>query len=240
MKVQLILVIVLNKIIKSVVILFFMLSSIVLSGCSSIKWKEEIQLENGPALWFNRSAIGLEKMPDGQMRAKEMTLDLVYPLKALKAPVFKTSHIPVLIDYQEQVLYLGSDKERSKRLLNLYKRIDQTWTIVVAFQSCQAWREAGSPTLPYMAYQIKNYIKDGGDFSKGEYDINRFFDIVNGDKWKPIFLDKALIGRKSNILTFPKLEEEITLVTLPEKEKRELSKEKRYQIIQEVSDLNCD
>ncbi len=205
-----------------------------------ISWKEEIQLENGPALWFNRSATGLEKAQDGQMRAKEMTLDLVYPLKALKAPVFKTPHIPVLIDYQEQVFHPKEEERRSKKLIISYRKIDQTWTMVVAVQTCQAWREAGSPKLPYIAYQISNHLERGGNSSEfGEYDIRSYYTIINGEKWEQIPLDKNLIGRKANILSFPKTEREFELITLPEKQKRAMPKELRYQTILNHNDLKC-
>lgn len=203
-----------------------------------ITWKEEIQLENGPALWFNRSAKGIEKTQDGQMRAKEMTLDLVYPLKALKAPVFKTQHIPVLIDYQEQVPYRELPP---KQLIISYRKIDQTWTMVVAVQTCQAWREAGSPKLPYIAYQISNHLERGGNSSEfGEYNIRSYYTIINGEKWEQIPLDKNLIGRKANILSFPKTEREFELITLPEKQKRAMPKELRYQTILNHNDLKCD
>ena len=79
-----------------------------------------------------------------------------------------------------------------------YDAARNEWLIVATFYTCQGWTDLGKPKLPYVQYRVAE---------KGE--------------WRAVPLESELYGRKANMLTGVRSGGEPSLVTVPDKTKRD-------------------
>jgi hypothetical protein len=84
----------------------------------------------------------------------------------------------------------------------------KSWSMVATYYYCETWYALGRPIPPYIEYQS-----------------------VQGSPWKRVPLEERLIGREANLLTGPRTDGEPDLVTIADKEFRERSSGRMYQLV---------
>jgi hypothetical protein len=119
-------------------ILLTVVLTLFLTACGKIAWKEQVQLDSGEVVLFDRTAkaksMGEWGGPGG-WSASEMTLDIDKSVANLQIPQWRFPFVPILIDRDP------ATKE---------------WFVVATFYDCQSWYGLGRPKLPYVEYQIRN------------------------------------------------------------------------------------
>lgn len=113
------------------------------ASCSrmSQSWKEEVRLSDGRLIVVKRTAKGT-MLRDMAMRPTgwepgETTVRIPHTDGDVKPPVWRSSLIPVVMDYD---------------------RASSTWSVVATYLFCSAWYDMGRPALPYV-----QYISVGGE-----------------------------------------------------------------------------
>jgi len=97
-----------------------------------------------------------------------------------------------------------------------YDQVKNEWLIVATFVTCQAWFDLGRPKLPYVQYRVAE---------KGE--------------WRVVPLESELYGRKANMLTGVRSGGEPSLVTVPDKTKRDRGASEEYRKVVDKWHGNC-
>ena len=114
---------------------------IALSGCGevSLKWSEEIQLEDGQVVVAERTAQGKKYSELGGPKSwnqTEMSVVITKAPNGIKPPPeWHAAYVPALLDYQPS---------------------SNSWSIVATFYFCETWYELGRPVPPYIEYQSTN------------------------------------------------------------------------------------
>ena len=110
------------------------------SGNPSVKWQEEVRMENGEMLLVDRKAKG--KIDKGEQSDPKMWTITKMSFKVQQMPANWTAppvwhsekHIPIFLDYHPQ---------------------ERTWSVVVTFMH-PGWALLGRPDLSCIEYQSKN------------------------------------------------------------------------------------
>lgn len=154
--------------------------AVFLSGCNSqtkVTWSEKVLLSNDLVVTSQRSAEGKTYSELGGPKSwdiKENSLEIAnVPGGIPVPPTWRGEYMPVLLDYQAA---------------------KNTWSIVTAFNSCEAWHALGKPIPPYVEYQS-----------------------ASGSGWKEVPVEERLVGREANLLAGPKVTGESGVVSVSEK-----------------------
>jgi hypothetical protein len=124
----------LNKLFAHVFLPFFMV--VFISGCGGDlekKWKEEVVLSDGRAVWVERTATmktGGEIGGPGFLDGLQSTM-VASPQLGLPALRWEFPFAPILLDYSP---------------------IEKKWTVIATFYDCDSWYKLGRPKLPYVQY----------------------------------------------------------------------------------------
>jgi len=118
-----------------------LISTVSLAACDkvNVKWREEVQLEDGVVVIAERTAKGKkysELGGPGGWKQGEMTVVITKAPNNIKPPPeWREVYVPVLLDYQP---------------------FSNSWSMVATFFFCETWYELGRPIPPYIEYQSIN------------------------------------------------------------------------------------
>lgn len=118
-----------------------LVSAMALVGCGevSLKWSEEVRLEDGQMVVAERTAQGKKYSelggPEGWNQTEMSVAITQTPHNVKPPPEWRDVYVPVLLDYQPS---------------------ENTWTMLATFYFCETWYELGKPVPPYIEYQSIN------------------------------------------------------------------------------------